>query len=99
MIVTWFLSGLSVLFHLHLVVERSRLKVGTITSLQTVVSSQLALVFSVYTFNILESHSDLGAFNASYDSVSFFIMAALLVVDCCELAIRAVLFASPQNVV
>ena len=45
MIVTWFLSGLSVLMHLHLVVEKSRLKVGTITSLQTVVSAQLALVF------------------------------------------------------
>ena len=44
MIVTWFLSGLSVLFHLHMVIEKSRLKIGTITSLHTVISAQFALV-------------------------------------------------------
>ena len=55
-IVTWFLSGLSVLFHLHMVVEKCRLKIGTITSLQTVVSAQFALVCrkGVHIFQVSE---------------------------------------------
>ena len=43
-VITWFLSGLSILFHIHMVIDRSRRSFGTIRSLQTVISIQAALV-------------------------------------------------------
>ena len=43
-VITWFLSGLSILFHIHMVIDQSRRSFGTIRSLQTVISIQAALV-------------------------------------------------------
>ena len=50
MIITWLLSSLTLLVHIHLVIERSRAKLGTVRSLQTAISVETALVFRARVF-------------------------------------------------
>jgi len=90
MIITWLLTSLVILVHIHLVIERSRLMFGTVRSLQTAISVETALIFSLYTFSILEAHSPSAPFNASYTAESFYIMLSVLIVDFLDLAVRII---------